>query len=116
MSAAADESIDVAGDESVRSRRAARLALMAEQRAAERTRELVDLLLNSVDALMSQVRAAAEGKEPEDTRALSKTLTEHVEKLTGKRVYVPGISFEKPNTSHCPLDVRRSRQGLPTSA
>lgn len=39
------ESGEVAGDGSVRSARAARLALMAERRAAERTRELVDLQL-----------------------------------------------------------------------
>ena len=58
MSAAADESIDVAGDESVRPRRAARLALMAEQRAAERTRELVDLQLARPELVSAYAPAA----------------------------------------------------------
>jgi hypothetical protein len=58
VSAAVVEKPDVAGDEGVRSTRAARLALLAEQRAAERTRELVDLQLTRPELVSAYAPAA----------------------------------------------------------
>jgi hypothetical protein len=58
MSAAGVEKVDVAGDEDGRSRRAARLALLAELRAAQRTRELVDLQLTRPELVSAYAPAA----------------------------------------------------------
>jgi hypothetical protein len=56
--AVVEESDVVAGDQGVRSTRAARLALLAEQRAAERTRELVDLQLTRPELVSAYAPAA----------------------------------------------------------
>lgn len=48
------------------------------------TRDLVDLLLAATDTLMSQVRAAGEGKSPEAVPQLVTQLDERVKELTGK--------------------------------
>ncbi len=48
------------------------------------TRELGDLILSATDSLLTQVRAAGDGKIPEEPKALIAQLAERVSALTGR--------------------------------
>jgi len=54
-------------------------------------RESVDLLLNATDVMLSQVKAASEGREPEDGRALLDQLTLRVAALSGQPSRAPRV-------------------------
>jgi two-component system chemotaxis sensor kinase CheA len=49
------------------------------------TREVVDLLLNATDTMLSQVKAAGDGRQPDDARALLDQLSARVAAITGQQ-------------------------------